>query len=171
VFTAANGGYLIGTFDGKTFTTDGQSTRADYGTNYDAVQTYSDISAADGRRIQISWMDGGKYHTWKDQPIKAGGNLLKDVAGGLYDIQMQVDLADAKSLVIKCRGQAVTYSAEKQRGFVGQLFKERTGFGQEAVEPSGGAPTHGQQAALVVLAVADEQGACGILHNLSVTLY
>ena len=61
VFTAANGDYLIGTFDGKVFTTDGNATRADYGANYYAVQTYSDIPAADGRRIQISWMNGGKY--------------------------------------------------------------------------------------------------------------
>jgi sucrose-6-phosphate hydrolase SacC (GH32 family) len=155
VFTAANGDYLIGTFDGKVFTTDGNAIRADYGANYYAVQTYSDIPAADGRRIQIAWMQGGKYpdmpfnqqmsfpcemklrtfpeglricrlpvaeikniqgkkHTWKDQTIKAGENLLKDVAGGLYDIQMQVDLADAKSLVVKCRGEGVTYSAEKK---------------------------------------------------------
>lgn len=171
VFTAANGDYLIGTFDGKVFTTDGNATRADYGANYYAVQTYSDIPATDGRRIQISWMNGGKYpdmpfnqqmsfpcemklrtfpeglricrlpiaeiknihgknHTWKDQPIKAGENLLKDVAGGLYDIQMQVDLADAKSLVIKCRGEAVTYSAEK---------KALSCLGKEApAEPSSG---------------------------------
>ena len=33
----------------------------DYGANYYAVQTYSDIPAGDGRRIQIAWMNGGSY--------------------------------------------------------------------------------------------------------------
>ena len=61
VFTAANGAYLLGSFDGKTFKPDGDSFRADIGANYYAVQTYSDIPARDGRRIQISWMNGGQY--------------------------------------------------------------------------------------------------------------
>lgn len=32
-----------------------------WGANDYAAQTYSDIPAADGRRIQIAWMNGGKY--------------------------------------------------------------------------------------------------------------
>src|SRR6185503_710971 len=35
--------------------------RADWGKNFYAVQTYSDIPNADGRRIQVSWMRGGTY--------------------------------------------------------------------------------------------------------------
>jgi len=61
VWTAANGRYLIGTFDGKTFTKESGPHVADCGANYYAVQSYSDIPEADGRRIQISWMNGGKY--------------------------------------------------------------------------------------------------------------
>ena len=62
VWTAANGRYLVGDFDGKKFTPDSpESLPADWGKNYYAVQTYSDIPEADGRRIQISWMVGGKY--------------------------------------------------------------------------------------------------------------
>jgi len=59
VWTAANGQYLIGSFDGKRFTPDTKLQRADWGKNYYAVQTYSDTP--DGRRIQISWMNGGRY--------------------------------------------------------------------------------------------------------------
>jgi sucrose-6-phosphate hydrolase SacC (GH32 family) len=35
--------------------------QTDFGRNFYAVQTYSDIPAADGRRIQIAWMRDGKY--------------------------------------------------------------------------------------------------------------
>jgi levanase/fructan beta-fructosidase len=57
----------------------------------------------------------GKKHFWKSTTIKPGENLLKDIAGGLYDIQLQIDLAGAKEFGIKCRGESVTYSAEKKR--------------------------------------------------------
>ncbi len=61
VFTAANGHYFVGGFDGAKFTPDGPPQVADWGKNYYAVQTYSDIPPADGRRIQIAWMNGGRY--------------------------------------------------------------------------------------------------------------
>lgn len=61
VWTAANGNYLVGSFDGQKFTPATGPHREDYGKNYYAVQTYSDIPASDGRRIQIAWMRGGKY--------------------------------------------------------------------------------------------------------------
>ncbi|MDB5171593.1 MAG: hypothetical protein JWN51_366, partial [Phycisphaerales bacterium] len=61
VFTAANGKYFVGAFDGQTFKPDGGVRKVDFGKNYYAVQTYSDIPEADGRRIQIAWMNGGKY--------------------------------------------------------------------------------------------------------------
>ena len=59
VFTAANGRYLVGTFDGHTFKPEQGVRQVDYGRNYYAVQTYSD--APDGRRIQVAWMRGGRY--------------------------------------------------------------------------------------------------------------
>jgi len=61
VFTAANGHYLVGDFDGKTFTPETGVLQGDYGANFYAVQTYSDIPRSDGRRIQIAWMRGGEY--------------------------------------------------------------------------------------------------------------
>ncbi len=61
VWTAANGHYLVGSFDGKRFTAETGPHRADWGGNYYAVQTYGDIPPSDGRRIQIAWMNGGKY--------------------------------------------------------------------------------------------------------------
>lgn len=61
VFTAANGNYQVGSFDGHTFTPETGVLPSDYGANFYAVQTYSDIPRADGRRIQIAWMRGGEY--------------------------------------------------------------------------------------------------------------
>ena len=56
VFVAGTGGYLIGSFDGKTFKPEAGPFVADHGANYYATQTYNDIPAADGRRIQFAWM-------------------------------------------------------------------------------------------------------------------
>ena len=53
--------YLIGRFDGTTFQTESGPHASKFGANDYAAQTYSDIPAADGRRIQISWMAGGQY--------------------------------------------------------------------------------------------------------------
>jgi len=61
VLTGANGHYIIGDYDGALFKPDGPPQVSDTGANYYAVQTYSDIPAKDGRRIQIAWMSGGKY--------------------------------------------------------------------------------------------------------------
>jgi len=70
VFMAANGHYIVGSFNGIQFvpeadpgqTKPAQGTLAlDFGGNYYAMQTYSNIPASDGRRIQIAWMAGGVY--------------------------------------------------------------------------------------------------------------
>ena len=61
VFTAANGKYLVGTFDGRMFMPETGVLPSDYGANFYAVQTYSDIPPANGRRIQIAWMRDGVY--------------------------------------------------------------------------------------------------------------
>ena len=58
VFWAANGGYRLGTFDGKTFTPQTEVLHAyAAGTGY-AGQTFDNIPAADGRRIHIAWLRG-----------------------------------------------------------------------------------------------------------------
>jgi fructan beta-fructosidase len=56
----ASSKYQIGTFDGEKFTWDaGGPFKLDHGKNYYAAQTWSDT--ADGRRIGIGWMNGGKF--------------------------------------------------------------------------------------------------------------
>ena len=60
VWTAANGHYLVGSFDGQSFKPESKAPQQiDFGKGYYAVQTYSDTP--DGRRIQIGWMNNGRY--------------------------------------------------------------------------------------------------------------
>ena len=61
VFWGANGNYLVGSFDGTTLTAEQDVQCVELGANGYAAQTYSDIPAEDGRRIQVSWMRGGRY--------------------------------------------------------------------------------------------------------------
>jgi sucrose-6-phosphate hydrolase SacC (GH32 family) len=61
VFVGGNGNYMLGRFDGKLFAPGTGVLQADWGANFYATQTYSDIPKDDGRRIQIAWMNGGKY--------------------------------------------------------------------------------------------------------------
>jgi fructan beta-fructosidase len=61
VFWGGDGHYTIGTFDGKTFKTEDGPYKGCFGRNDYAAQTFSDIPAEDGRRIQISWMIRGRF--------------------------------------------------------------------------------------------------------------
>ena len=61
VFWGGNGNYVIGTFDGKTFTKETKPLRSEWGKNGYAGQAWSDIPTTDGRRLQILWMNGGRF--------------------------------------------------------------------------------------------------------------
>ena len=57
IFWGAKGKYLVGSFNGEQFVPETELLTSEHGTNGYAAQTWSD--APDGRRIQISWMQGG----------------------------------------------------------------------------------------------------------------
>lgn len=76
VFWAANGSYLLGTFDGTTFQADGPALRSNWGANCYAAQSWSDIPASDGRRLQIAWMNGGKY---PDMPFNQQMTVIREL--------------------------------------------------------------------------------------------
>lgn len=61
VFWAGDNYYFIGSFDGKKFVPETARLQSHWGKNRYAAQSYSDIPAADGRRIQIAWMAKGRY--------------------------------------------------------------------------------------------------------------
>jgi len=62
VFYGAAGFYLIGAFDGATFIPETKPQALQNGNAWYASQTYSDIPAADGRRILIPWGRNGDLH-------------------------------------------------------------------------------------------------------------
>ena len=55
VLTAASSEYMVGTFDGERFTPETAKLPGHRGKGFYAAQTFSDIPATDGRRIQIGW--------------------------------------------------------------------------------------------------------------------
>ena len=61
VFWGGNGKHVVGFFDGCRFRRESEVLQSDWGTNFYAAQTWSDIPESDGRRLQIAWMSGGKY--------------------------------------------------------------------------------------------------------------
>ena len=61
VFWGANGNYLLGAFNGETYTTESGPHGSNWGANCYAAQTWSDIPPDDGRRLQIAWMAKGQY--------------------------------------------------------------------------------------------------------------
>ena len=56
VLTAASGEYAIGRFDGRSFTPETPKLPGHRGKGFYAAQTFADIPADDGRRIQIGWL-------------------------------------------------------------------------------------------------------------------
>ncbi|MCU1275232.1 MAG: hypothetical protein JWO48_2663, partial [Bryobacterales bacterium] len=55
VLTAASSDYMVGSFDGKKFVPETPKLKGHRGRAFYAAQTFSDLPAADGRRIQIGW--------------------------------------------------------------------------------------------------------------------
>jgi fructan beta-fructosidase len=55
LLSGANGDYLLGQFDGREFQPQSKKLKGHYGNAFYAAQTFSDIPATDGRRIQIGW--------------------------------------------------------------------------------------------------------------------
>lgn len=85
VFWGGNGNYLTGHFNGREFFREGGPFNSKHGGNDYAAQTYSDIPSSDGRRIMLSWMQGGKYPGMPfNQQFTVPRNLtLRKTAGGI----------------------------------------------------------------------------------------
>lgn len=56
LLTAASSDYMLGAFDGKTFIPGTEKLKGQRGAGFYAAQTFSDIPADDGRRIQMGWL-------------------------------------------------------------------------------------------------------------------
>jgi fructan beta-fructosidase len=74
VFYGGNGHYLVGRFDGRTFTPEAGPQVLHHGNCWYASQTYTDIPAEDGRRILIPWgtmtMPGMPFNQMMGVPVE-----------------------------------------------------------------------------------------------------
>ncbi|MBD0380229.1 GH32 C-terminal domain-containing protein [Paenibacillus sedimenti] len=92
--------YFIGSFDGKTFTNENKPSDVlwtDYGKDFYAAVSYSDIPAKDGRRIWLGWMSNWRYPfamptgAWKGNMSIPRELRLRNIPGqGLRMIQEPV---------------------------------------------------------------------------------
>ena len=81
VLFGADGGYVLGQFDGKTFHPEGERQKLDQGMHFYAAQTFS--HAPNGRRVLIAWMRGGSFPKmpFNQQLTFPTEVTLKEVAG------------------------------------------------------------------------------------------
>jgi len=71
--------YFVGGFDGAKFTNEtppGRELWADYGRDFYATNSFSDIPAADGRRIWIGWMSNWQYANAEPTKLWRGAQSL-----------------------------------------------------------------------------------------------
>ena len=110
VLTAASSEYKIGSFDGKAFTPESPKLTGHRGRGFYAAQTFNDIPANDGRRIQVGWMQaesrGMPFNQCLSLPLEL--KLLSTPDGARLAWQPVAELTklrgktfDAKSLTLK----------------------------------------------------------------------
>ena len=91
--------YFVGQFDGATFKNDNPKDVklwADYGADFYAAQSWSDVPATDGRRIWIGWMSNWRYANqeptkpWRTAMTVPRELKLRDTAAGVRLLQQPV---------------------------------------------------------------------------------
>ena len=153
--------YFVGEFDGKTFRNDNPpetSMWLDWGRDFYAAQSYSDVPAEDGRRIVIgwinNWMYAGKIPT---SPWRGGQSIPREVklrrfqeglrltqrpvseleslrGEELHLVGVSVDDANREIARQKYGGDTLEIEAEIELGSADEVgFRVRQGQGQETL--------------------------------------
>ena len=95
----SGGQYFIGKFDGKSFTNDNPNEQAlfvDYGADFYAGVTFSDMPKTDGRRILLGWMSNWQYaQNEPTEPFRTAQSIprvlsLRRTAAGLRLTQQPI---------------------------------------------------------------------------------
>jgi fructan beta-fructosidase len=130
VLHAADGDYMVGTFDGGTFAPQSPKQRYSYGNCFYASQTFNNVPAVDGRRIQIAWgrveMPGMPFNQMMLFPVELGLRTTQDgvrlVARPVREIeQLYADGRQWKDLNLPMGKNPVP-------GVEGELFHIRAAF-------------------------------------------
>ena len=153
--------YFIGQFDGSTFTSESSKDQilwADYGKDFYASTSFSDIPNSDGRRIWLGWLVNWEYaakvptHPWRGVQSIPRELRLKRFTDGIRLVQQPVmelrtlrkehtSLGDqnfhAANRLLKSkgvRGETLEIVAEIDRGSAAEVgFKVRKGPEEETV--------------------------------------
>jgi fructan beta-fructosidase len=114
----SGGQYFVGTFDGTTFVNDNPPTRTlwvDYGKDFYATISFSDIPASDGRRIWMGWISNWLYAneeptvTWRGAQSVPRALSLRAFPDGIRLVQAPI--AELKTLRASSTPAVVTDKA------------------------------------------------------------
>lgn len=128
----ATGDYEVGTFDGTSFVPDNPGAGKivlDHGANFYAAQSFENIPASDGRRIQIPWMQGASYPGMPfNQQLGFPGELtLHDTPDGIRMYREPVDeIADIHGTEHALNNIAIIPGSDPLGGLTGDLFHIKT---------------------------------------------
>lgn len=131
--------YFIGEFDGKTFHNDNPADKVlwtDYGKDFYAAVSYSDIPEKDGRRIWLGWMSNWRYpFTMPTDPWKGNMSVpreltLRDIPGeGVRLIQQPVKELDLlRGTVLKLEAQQLATNSNAFGKWRGTSYELDTTF-------------------------------------------
>ncbi|MDX9973694.1 MAG: glycoside hydrolase family 32 protein, partial [FCB group bacterium] len=122
IFYGANGGYLIGHFDGKAFTTESGPHMLHNGNAFYAAQTYN--NTPDGRRIMMGWgqvaFPGTGFNQQMTFPVEL---TLRETAEGLRLFTMPA--REVESLYVESRNlepRPIAGGANVLEGIAGELL-------------------------------------------------
>ena len=135
VLTAASNEYMVGSFDGKTFTPETPKLPGHRGRGFYAAQTFSDIPASDGRRIQIGWFQ-------------------TETKGMPFNQSMTIPLE--LKLKTTVQGPRLSWTPVKE---LAALRAKSHRFGAVTLQPDSANPLAGVKAELVELRAEFEPGA------------
>ena len=127
--------YFIGQFDGSTFTAENPKEQvlwADYGKDFYASTSFSDIRISDGRRIWVGWLANWAYaakvptYPWRGVQSIPRELKLKRFANGIRLIQQPVvELCTLRQQHTSLQGQNVTAANRllKSKGVGGETLE------------------------------------------------
>lgn len=135
VLTAASSEYMVGRFDGTTFTPETAKLPGHRGQGFYAAQTFSDIPKSDGRRIQIGWFQ-------------------TETRGMPFNQSMSIPLE--LRLLTTQEGPRLTWTPVRE---LNSLHTTSKSFKPGTLGPESGNPLSGMAAELVELQAEFEPGA------------
>ena len=159
----APGDYFIGDFDGKTFTRESGKHIGDYGSNFYASQTFNNIPASDGRRIQIAWMAGGEYPgmPFNQQMTFPREMTLRTTEDGIRMFREPIqEIENLRVNTFSLSNKLVSPNEEPIQGFKGELLDVHL-----EVEPRGASDLGFMTDALKVRYYVDEGVLAAGRHN------